>query len=1008
MFSGPVSGIWSSPNPWSAVPAGSLRVGTNVYFSAPGVIEPRRGFDELEDSGFGSAGSLADQFVFYAESVLLAYDFTRIALRPTDGVFTDFIQTFEPNGANRMRFEPAARCVFFNPSNGIQMWDGQGSQLISEAAIVPGIKFAFDGGSGTLNAGELVTATVAGDDTGEGLDVATVNTATGSIYLLGSITGTFPNNADLAGAPSFVAVVNGATSVALFATPADVAWWGVGQTVTGATSGASGVIAANAVVGAYRALTVTVTSGTFVAEVIELSNWYAHQPVFAGNAWPTDIAAITVGNDTWMPGNSAVAYRFTICSKDAFGRVTEGPPSGRYVLRNPNYTVPISGMDLISNVVTGDFATETPPGWEIGDTITVSPGDIWIPAGDKVLTYVDYTAGVFTFKYAQTAANGANIVAQSISGPASVDLTLYLQISYSNTGEPNGDSFLRVYRSDATPLASDTPSDELFQCYETGFLSVAELAVGYVEFNDVAPEATLDTPLYTNPNTGDGTLAANFRPPIAEDIAYWQDRMWYLNTTEKHSAQLVLIGCGAPDGLQDGDTLTFTPTNPVTLPATVITAKTTPSSPGEFQLFTDGDPGYNIERTARALVAALNRITTTHAYGYYVSSEDGSPGKLLFQAPAYELFGGDCEFTLYSSRSTPWAPQLPTATAPVFPPLVSKNNRHAARVYSSKLGQPEAVPLLNYEQIDADNHEGLRIFPLNYRLLVFKTDGVYFVPTGGGFQKLSDHVLLAPDSVKRVGDSVYFLSDQGLCVVDDSGVRSASVAIDSTLTELNAETSITDLRERSVGCAYRSMEQYLLWTIEKDELDEFSADTAQAFVFARKANGFTRYNFGVRAAMVEPEEDKLYVAPTDDNRLWVERKSLTPADFYDVGDTAIDCSVIFNDFTEQAPATMKLAQQVTYLFKQNSVSEWLATFASEIHPARIEVPMSTTGWGSFSWGEIPWGGTVLALQRVQPLPEGVANCCQLSVGFEVSVEGTKFQFLGVDIVSSKDTEANRG
>ncbi len=526
-------------------------------------------------------------------------------------------------------------------------------------------------------------------------------------------------------------------------------------------------------------------------------------------------------------------------------------------------------------------------------------------------------------------------------------------------------------------------------------------------FNDVTPEAALDVPLYTNPNTGDGTLAANFRPPIAEDIAYWQDRMWYLNTTDKHSAELSLLGTGSPDGLQDGDTLSIVPTNPAQS-TTTLTAKTAPSASGEFQVFTDGDPGYNIERTARALVFALNRLTTPVAFGFYVSSEDGSPGKMLFQAPAFQIEDGDGEFTLYSSRSTAWAPALPSVVAPAYLGLKSKDNRHTARVCFSKPGQPEAVPLLNYEQVDADNHPGLKLFPLNYRLLVFKTDGVYFIPIGGGFQKLSDHVLLAPDTVKRLGDAVYFLSDQGLAVVDDAGVRSVSVPIDATLSALNGETSITNLRERSFGVSYRSAEQYFLWTIEKNELDEFTEDNAQAFVYSRRTNGFTRHTFGARCGVVEHELDKLYLAPTDDNRLWVERKSLTAADYVDIDEAPIECAVIFNDFTDSEPAVMKLAQQASFLFKQDSVGEMVATFASEIHPARVEVSLDNPGWGGFSWGEVPWGGWVRTLRRVQPLPPEVANCCQLSVGISASIVRTRFQFLGIDLQSGGDSIANRG
>ncbi len=235
-----------------------------------------------------------------------------------------------------------------------------------------------------------------------------------------------------------------------------------------------------------------------------------------------------------------------------------------------------------------------------------------------------------------------------------------------------------------------------------------------------------------------------------------------------------------------------------------------------------------------------------------------------------------------------------------------------------------------------------------------------------------------------------------------------SVPIDDTLNALGGPDSLQALQRRTVACAYRSARQYLLWCIEKDDVGDFSDDNAQAFVWSTLANGFTRFPFGVRCAEVDTTTDQLVVAPTDDNGLWMERKSLTTADYEDADGSAIDTDVVFNDFTEGEPAVMKLAQQCSFLFKENGINTITAKFASEVHPAPVEVAIETEGWGEFSWGEVPWGGYVRTIRRIEPLPVGVANCCQLSVGFSTSQLRAKYQFVGLDIVSKGDTVANRG
>ena len=995
MYAGPATGIWSSPNQFSASPAGSLKTADNVVYTAPTVIEPRRGF--YESGSYGTPTSVADAMAFYGSNLLVAYDLTKVSFGPVGEARFEWAETFAPAGANRLRFEAAARSVFFNPASGVRVFDGTSGFVTASAVVGATRALSYSGG-----AGDLVTSTEI---------VGTTSGASGVIWAnLGQ--------SIVASVVGFTAV-SGGPFIAGEALTGDAGWTGVAVgadtpvividdwsadvvarlNVAGASSGATGivraVVAATPVTG-IALLALRSVTGTFTPpETIALGS-SSLAPTMAGCPQGLNIAATNASGNGWMLPNTAVAYRFTVCRKDGFGRIIEGPPSGRTVLRNL-ITSAIGGGARVAGVVQFVANGGTSPHYlTTGDVVTLTPGETNFPAGAKTITVVD----AYQFSYVEAGAQPVSTtLAQTFTITRSANLDLYFPADCTVA------NFLRVYRSEMTLAATDVPSDEMFQCYETAFLSDAELAAGVVEFQDVTPETILEVPLYTNPNTGDGSLSANYRPPVAEDLAYWQDRMWYLNSTDKHSAELSLIGVGSPDGLQDTDTLTIH--FPVPESDLVYTAKVAPIGGGQFQLFTDADPAYNIQRTAQALCQVINNTATDLVYAFYVSSETGLPGKILLVA---RDFGEADSFELYSSRATCWTPQLPIPLVPPWEPLASSNNRHAARLWYSKLGQPEAVPLLNYIQIAADNSAALRCIPLQYRLIVFKEDGIYAIPNTlpVSQEKLSNHVLIAPDSCAKLGETLYALTDVGVIAIDDSGVRPVSSPIDDVLAALGGPASLDLLKERAVGVSYRTAREYLLWLIQKSDTGEFSTDNEQAYVLSTLANGYTRWTFGVRCGVVDTSTDKLIVAPVGSNQIWQERKTLTDADYVDPDGSPIATEIVFNALTDGEPAVMKLTQQCSFLFKSNGIGTVEALFGSELAPNLIAVALETPGWGEFSWGEWSWGGFVRAVRRVAPLPLESSNCCQLTVGFRTSQVGARYQFLGIDAVSRGDTVVNHG
>lgn len=1018
MFRGPASGLWTSPNVFSEAPAGSLKVASNLVFAAPSVIEPRRGFDLLAGGSFGSAASLADAMAFYGSTLLVAYDLTQIAIRETTGpsadTFVDWYSQFVPVGANRMRFETAARSIYFNPGDGIRVWDGVGDRPVQTLPAATAFTFDYDGGSGTQLAGDSIH-----DDT-FGNTLVTQNDLSGVTNTIWALTadGGGPyyewSNNDVLDGSSLVAAINepGGTAAQALIVSDQATVWIVGGYVYGETSGAHATITVKTAPGvlvspARFGLRLEDVVGTFTdgEEVSFRSAIPTPQPQFAGCPQGLSIGVVPLSTNGWQSPDTAVAYRFTICRKDAFERIIEGPPSGATIGLNL-IRAAVGQMVRAATTVTVTLLVEH--NLAVSDSLVLAPGETSFPVGVTAKT-VATVPNAFSFTYTEAGPAASNTLVQDFEITRSNQVSCNLPVQSSNP--PTTDNFLRIYRSDQTLTAADTPGEDMRLCYESAYLTAAEITSETYTFEDVAPDSFLGDPLYTSPNIGSGALAANFEPPVALDLAYWQDAMWYANTRVRHFAQLSLIGIGSPDGIQHLDTITVVPDDPAQTTFTYTARDGSLVGPTDFNYFEDYDPRVNIEKTALSLCAVINATAGSPITAQYISgAADDVPGKMIFVANGFTSVGGTGSFKIYSSRPTCWTPQLPDFTTRAWPALASSDNAHAARVMRSKLGNPDAVPIVSFIDINDDEYPILRIFPTKYRLLVFKTDGIYAIPTGLplSYQRISDYVLLAPDSLARAGDVVYALTDQGVVEIDDGGVNQISIPVEDAISRLESSSSVAALRTKTFGMTYRTSEQYLLWALERDDAGAISADNAQTFCYSLRAKGFTNWDFGARCAAIDAATDQLLVAPTDDNALWLERKSLTDADYADVGDVAISCRLVFNDFTAAEPATMKMAQQVSFLFARNGMDVVTATFASEVHPARVEVALNQAGWGEFSWGEEPWGNPPRRIRRVQPLPNEVANCCQLEVGFSTSQVAKKFSFQGIDVQSDGDTIANRG
>lgn len=170
-------------------------------------------------------------------------------------------------------------------------------------------------------------------------------------------------------------------------------------------------------------------------------------------------------------------------------------------------------------------------------------------------TVPSYTKVAYRVTWAFNDANGnlvegspsARLVLTNYSNTqsATVDLTFAIPSEIMTT---DTEFFYRIYRTavvEATtlPLLDDLdPGDEMYLVIED-FPTPSELITHLITVNDNTPEDFRQggALLYTNPVSGEGILQSNDPPPLAKDIALFQNSVFYANTQTHQTFSLALL-----------------------------------------------------------------------------------------------------------------------------------------------------------------------------------------------------------------------------------------------------------------------------------------------------------------------------------------------------------------------------------------------------------------------------------------------------------------------------------
>ncbi len=609
-------------------------------------------------------------------------------------------------------------------------------------------------------------------------------------------------------------------------------------------------------------------------------------------------------------------------------------------------------------------------------------------------------------------------VSNSAGSTQNVDLSITV---------PNGlstDYFVQIYRTANTNSLSVPPGNN-FQLAIEHQLTSGELSARVVTLTDSVPDSLLGAFIYT----ADGQPAnfPNTPPPLALDLCTYQGMTFYANYQTVQTADLTLDSVGAPNGIQNGDTLTIT-TGSTDYIYTGAGANN--AAARQFKIDTSGTIAQNIDATARNLVAMINQDPNNSLYyAIYITGENILPGAI--QLISQNLQNGP--FSLTSSRQTCWTPEIPA----VGTSYISGNNARPNGMLVSKVNQPEAVPLA-YELLLQAGNTNITIF----RVIALQ-DAVYAFTSGGIFRITGSdpttlQTLLFDSSAQIKGlatpqvlnNSIYYCSTQGVCSVSSGGNQIMSRNIERELLTIEALSQFSSV---SFGCAYESDRRYLLWTPSQDNNNA----AIQSYAYNWITQTWTLWTRAATAAIVNPSIDKLFVADSDGN-IFKERKTFTNADFadqsYNVTITNVDTvnniltladssNVIIGDVIQQTIGPNQNTTQVTgndlltgevnvvdatdfvagaaidyrsiatqiqfvpfhggfaeyvkkfeswqFFFSNADFAEVTVRMSSDFYPQAEEVqltPISFGGWGTLPWGTFNWGVSTIPEQLIPTWP----------------------------------------
>jgi hypothetical protein len=549
------------------------------------------------------------------------------------------------------------------------------------------------------------------------------------------------------------------------------------------------------------------------------------------------------------------------------------------------------------------------------------------------------------------------IVSNTSGGDRDVSLSFFVP------QEITTDFFYQVYRTQTQSGATSDPGDTCFLILED-FYSPGSVVGGVIPVTDSTPNSLLGVELYTNA-TREGIESANYQPYKAEDITVFNNHMFYANLSGRQLFEFQLMSSSA---INLGETITIAG-------QTYTAASSEDTANREFLKSGAGSPAVAIRETAESLVKCININTAnTTVYAYYDSFPSELPGKIRIETRDF----GAAAFTVQSAQfgdvCNPSIDTAKTSTAESFP----------NRLAFSKQSEPEAVPLTYWFDIGTKSKGIDRIISLRDSLFIFKGDGIWRL-TGTSVSSFAvdgfdtSTKVLAPNTLCVLNNLVFGLFDQGVCKVSETGVEIISREFEGDLRGYIG-THFNTLSSLSFGFAYETDRKYFMWVPGDNE----TAYPNLGYVYNTITNTWTTFNRSAWCGVVNPTNDRIYMAQGGRLYLSKERKDANYSDYSDEQTTVTVTSVAGNVLTLDttiginvgdifvadanrfsyitsvsiSPAVIEVEDDLTWsVYSRNTAANWMSTnpvLASGVIGVESDTGKFKRGNGTDTWSDLDY------------------------------------------------------
>lgn len=533
-----------------------------------------------------------------------------------------------------------------------------------------------------------------------------------------------------------------------------------------------------------------------------------------------------------LPPDSQTAYRVLFGRRDTNNNLLLGAPSDiATVGLSPDQTgatYTSSGAGPYTVTVT----TTEPHGQSVGQQVIVTNATDTDANGTVTITA---TPTPFTYQYSTVADPASGTLDYTFSRTATLEFSVPTGL---NQIIFNG-WFYQVYRTTSSAGVEVSPTPDFALIAEVN-LTEDDLVNRFVFFTDDVDPSLQGAQLYTNPNSREGELQANYQPPHAHDIQLYKNYMLYANTISKQRlfASLVdpsvldgasvlfagpaneeyvggstgvrnqtvratasgvgvvtinYVGHGAVTGwtVDIGDVTGTVPAGVYTVGNTTantfeITSVGNTASALSFSFVTDGTfPIFYVDTTSASLAVqiantAQNLVKSVNRFSTVTYANYTSTFDDAPGKMRFESIYFNFTSTLTMANNAVSEPFIPPGT------ISAQSDNFIDGIYVSKISEPEAVPVVNFFRVGARQKAIKRIFALRDSVIILKEDGIFRLTgdTVDQFQiTILDGTVLAISSmgVDKINNTVMAITNQGVVSISESSVQIVSRRIDDVI-----------------------------------------------------------------------------------------------------------------------------------------------------------------------------------------------------------------------------------